>query len=115
MPRRCGGLAPNCPPPEWPLSASSFIQVTKGGGTQFPFANVTTEVEGGKPNGASKAGGLIVKPKKGMAVLFYNYTPSGAADRDALHAGLDVMEGEKWAANQWVTMEELVPLQQTFP
>lgn len=48
-------------------------------------------------------GGLRVKPKKGMCVLFYSLHEQGMmtnnVDPTSLHAGCDVLEGEKWAAN----------------
>eukprot|EP00668_Euglena_longa_P032171 GGOE01041467.1.p1 GENE.GGOE01041467.1~~GGOE01041467.1.p1 ORF type:complete len:331 (+),score=73.14 GGOE01041467.1:27-995(+) len=78
-------------------------QVERGGGTHFPFAHL----QAGDTVDPRRAPGLVVRPRPGVAVLFYNYLPDGRADRQAVHAGLDVVEGEKWAANQWVTVEEL--------
>jgi hypothetical protein len=46
--------------------------------------------------------GITVQPKKGAAVLFFNYLPDGELDTSAVHSGLPVKEGEdKWAANYW--------------
>ena len=46
--------------------------------------------------------GLIVKPRRGSALLFYNHDESGAVDPTAVHAGCRVLEGEKWGANHWI-------------
>ena len=46
--------------------------------------------------------GLNVQPEEGAAVLWYNLDPaSGAVEEASFHAGCDVIEGEKWAANNW--------------
>jgi prolyl 4-hydroxylase len=65
---------------------------------------LTEPEEGGEtafPKGADGQG-FKVKPKKGMAVLFYNLLEDGNADDLALHAALPVFKGEKWLANFWV-------------
>ncbi len=86
------------------------------GGTWFPFAHG----RGGSGNGSSphltsvneavafalgvtsvKEQGMTIAPKKGSAVLFFNHAPDGTVDPLAVHAGLPVFEGEKWAANYW--------------
>lgn len=43
-----------------------------------------------------------VKPSKGDAVLFYNTRPDGSEIEESFHAGLPVLQGEKWIANVWV-------------
>ncbi len=48
--------------------------------------------------------GLAIKPRRGTAVIFYNHDAEGAPEPMAVHAGCRVVEGEKWAANQWVTL-----------
>ena len=51
---------------------------------------------------------LIVKPKKGTAILWYNHLIDqdtgllGPGDEFSLHGGCDVLEGEKWIANTWI-------------
>eukprot|EP00940_MAST-03C_sp_MAST-3C-sp2_P001804 g1804.t1 len=40
--------------------------------------------------------------RKGDAVLFYSQHPNGTLDRQSLHGGCPVLEGQKWAANVWV-------------
>lgn len=72
--------------------------VTEGGETVFPRA-------GGAPQPASMRDctkGLLVKPIKGTAVIFYNMYPSGELDPHSLHGACPVKDGVKWAANKWV-------------
>ena len=47
---------------------------------------------------------LMVRPKKGSAVLFYNLKPNGVADSTAIHAGCPVLSSvrEKWVATKWL-------------
>jgi len=47
--------------------------------------------------------GLKVPPRRGTAILWYNFHPSGRGDRNALHAGCPVGANlTKWSANKWV-------------
>ena len=52
---------------------------------------------------------VVVLPKKGTVVLWYNHLVDpksgwmGALDEWSLHGGCDVIKGEKWIANLWVT------------
>jgi prolyl 4-hydroxylase len=55
-----------------------------GGGTVFPWVNVT------------------VNAVEGNAAVWYNYHPSGEPDWDTRHAGCPVLLGEKWVAIKWV-------------
>jgi len=69
----------------------------EGGETNFPRAN-----GGPPPTDYSKCDrGLIVSPKKGNAVLWYNMLPNGSFDPFSLHAGCAVKLGQKWAATKW--------------
>eukprot|EP01006_Ploeotia_vitrea_P023716 TRINITY_DN56297_c0_g1_i1.p1 TRINITY_DN56297_c0_g1~~TRINITY_DN56297_c0_g1_i1.p1 ORF type:complete len:587 (+),score=28.41 TRINITY_DN56297_c0_g1_i1:75-1835(+) len=68
----------------------------KGGYTAFPLAQTDRNNIG-----------MAVKPCTGTALLFYNYLPDGTMDGDALHAAMDVVSGEKWAANQWLSLRAL--------
>lgn len=45
---------------------------------------------------------LSVTPHAGRAVLFYSQHPNGEEDSSSLHGGCPVLQGEKWAANNWV-------------
>ena len=55
-----------------------------------------------------KEANLVVSPKKGTAVFWYNHlleTNSewlGALDEYSLHGGCDVIKGEKWISNIWL-------------
>jgi prolyl 4-hydroxylase len=53
-------------------------QVEEGGETSFPKIN------------------LKVKATRGDAVLFWDMTPTGEVDDMSLHAGEQVVKGEKW-------------------
>jgi len=51
---------------------------------------------------------LVVKPKKGRALLWYNHHLDnnkwlGAMDYWSLHGGCDIIKGTKWLANNWLT------------
>ena len=51
-----------------------------------------------------------VKPSEGRAVLFRNLLPgTDESDPDALHAGLPVMSGTKWAINVWIRNGPYLP------
>jgi len=50
---------------------------------------------------------LVVKPKKGRAVMWYNHEVDengymGEMDYYSLHGGCDVRKGVKWMANNWL-------------
>ena len=64
--------------------------VEAGGQTAFPRAH----------DHENKS--LIIRPRKGGAVLFYNLLADGNADNLTLHAALPVLKGEKWLANFWI-------------
>ncbi|KAF2882686.1 hypothetical protein ILUMI_23488 [Ignelater luminosus] len=59
-------------------------EVSQGGHTVFPLA------------------GVIAKPIKGSAVVWYNLYPSGDADNDTRHAACPVLTGTKWVSNKWL-------------
>ena len=52
---------------------------------------------------------LVIPPRKGTAIMWYNnfIDPDsgllGSVDRYSLHGGCDVIKGEKWVANNWLT------------
>lgn len=60
-----------------------LCDVTRGGGTDFPRLMKTVE------------------PKQGRALLMHNCDPSGRPDPRTLHAGLPVVDGEKWLVTLW--------------
>lgn len=51
---------------------------------------------------------LYYKPKRGTALLWYNHFVSnetgwlGPVDQASFHGGCNVIEGTKWAANNWI-------------
>ena len=55
-----------------------------GGYTHFPLAD------------------LSIKPEKGKAIFFYNVDHLGNIDEMSLHAGMPVLEGEKWIITRWL-------------
>jgi len=93
--------------------------VEEGGETAFPMAdNITRNME----FVTSSRGdldffnlshnchqGLVVSPRKGTAVMWYNHFIDeesgwmGARDEYSLHGGCDILKGEKWIANLWIT------------
>lgn len=46
--------------------------------------------------------GMLVKPHRLQAVLFYSQTPNLTLDYLSLHGGCPVLEGIKWVATVWV-------------
>mmetsp|Transcript_22060 Transcript_22060/g.42360 ORF Transcript_22060/g.42360 Transcript_22060/m.42360 type:complete len:709 (+) Transcript_22060:29-2155(+) len=60
--------------------------------------------------------GLVVQPKKGSTVLWYNYDRDSHGHLEELdeahHCGCDVKRGEKWVANLW--LQDLDIYQHTF-
>ena len=71
---------------------------TAGGETAFPKARTTSSGDQGESLGT----GIKIRPKSGMAALFYNLLEDGNGDELSLHAALPVQEGEKWLANLWL-------------
>ena len=45
--------------------------------------------------------GLLVTPRRGDAVLFYNQLPDGSLDGRTRHGSCPVVRGRKMAANVW--------------
>jgi len=83
--------------------------VEEGGETAFPFTykyyNPHNDGYGAKVCAPSYPA-LKVKAVKGSAVMFYNMPEKShmqdVQDDASLHAGCDVLKGEKWAANFWI-------------
>ena len=90
--------------------------VEEGGETAFPFADTTfremleiddshswknlTEYCHDSP--------VVVKPKKGKAVFWYNHTLDkngyiASVDKRSYHGGCDVIKGTKWIATNWIS------------
>ena len=68
--------------------------------TDSPHANAGGETA--FPKGGVDGSGIMVVPKRGNAVMFYNLLEDGNADELSLHAALAVEDGEKWLANVWI-------------
>lgn len=90
--------------------------VEEGGQTCFPYVGPTGYVYAGGLGVDWKdcSRGLIVTPRKGMALLWYNLLAENhlAGDPDVLtlHAGCDVVRGTKYAANVWIHNVLLRPI-----
>jgi len=96
-----------------------YLNDVEGGGeTAFPVADKKGYVEkdfrerrGGDLYNLSQFchnASLVVKPKKGRAVMFYNHFLDdkgwlGDMDLYSLHGGCDITKGIKWMANNWIT------------
>lgn len=54
---------------------------------------------------------LVVKPQKGTAILWYNHYVDkenewiGDINPFSLHGGCEVIDGEKWIANNWINVD----------
>ncbi|KAL5976952.1 hypothetical protein ACLOJK_021289 [Asimina triloba] len=48
-----------------------------------------------------------VRPIKGNALLFFNLHPNATADKNGIHAGCPVIEGEKWTATKWIHVKSV--------
>lgn len=46
--------------------------------------------------------GVVLTPKKGAGVLWYNLKRNGDSDDATKHAGCPIILGEKWVANLWI-------------
>ena len=79
-----------------------------GGETAFPAADgaMSPAEAMGLREPAAAGVGLVVTPKRGDALLFYNHDEAGAIDPLAVHAGCRVLDGEKWGANHWVRVSQ---------
>lgn len=81
------------------LTAIFYLNTpAKGGETGFPRAGRLPQPR----DFLDCSVGLAVKPEKGALAIFYSMLPSGEFDYTSLHAGCDVLEGEKWASNYWM-------------
>ncbi|EDO47328.1 predicted protein, partial [Nematostella vectensis] len=94
--------------------------VEEGGETAFPVADVPNFNETVSMQCPRRDGDLynlnrfchsakvVVKPKKGKAIMWYNFLRDektgwmGVRDDNSLHGGCDVRKGEKYIANNWI-------------
>ncbi|KMZ68161.1 Prolyl 4-hydroxylase subunit alpha-1 [Zostera marina] len=77
--------------------------VAEGGETYFLEAG-----DGECTCGGKILKGISVKPKKGNAVLFWNMRLDGEVDQKTIHTGCRVLDGVKWSATKWMTVDKLV-------
>lgn len=76
--------------------------------TFFVYLNdLDPQALGGETMFPEVLGGLKIKPKKNMAVFWFNVLPDGKEDERTLHAGLPLDKGEKYGVNIWLTDERL--------
>ena len=75
----------------------------------FPFKGLSysTNVEDYEGLTTFPYVGYAVAPKKGRAVIWYNFKDDGEYDIRAGHVGSPVIKGEKWALNIWIKENEL--------
>ena len=86
-------------------AATRFMAKRHAEATQLKWAatgEASQEAVGGSDDDAQR--GVVCAPRKGDAVLFYNYDERGVIDPRAVHSALPVARGEKWVANAWVTL-----------
>ena len=99
-----------------------------GGETWFPYAGddgtasgralpatvedaIASALREHSPQAAARPG-LSVAPKRGDAIIFFNYQLDGRLDPAAVHAGLPVIRADgasdidKWIANYWVEKDD---------
>lgn len=87
--------------------------VAEGGETAFPVADDPKKYNSRNYsvtlNKKCHEASLLIKPKKGKAVMWYNHllehdgaNHMGKVDVFSLHGGCDVLEGVKWIANIWI-------------
>lgn len=80
-----------------------LTDVEEGGETTFLL-----EGEGGEARlreidyTACNATGILVRPRRGDALLFWSAHPDGSIDKHSLHGGCPVLKGTKWVATKWL-------------
>ncbi len=74
--------------------------VEEGGETVF-FKPVADKDVWDEANCTGNAN-LVVKPRKGAALLFHNLLPDGTVDEASLHGSCPVRKGVKWSATKWI-------------
>jgi prolyl 4-hydroxylase len=91
-------------------AALAFMAPRHSAAQEYRWAAHDTAARGGgaaaraEAAAAARDGGVRVAPRKGDALLFYNYDEAGVIDPRAVHAALPVTRGEKWVANFWLSL-----------
>ncbi|XP_029188184.2 transmembrane prolyl 4-hydroxylase-like [Acropora millepora] len=118
----CCHQFPSLQPPQCGLCRFITIlyylnDVEQGGETAFPVAdNSSIKLENINPDAVElnlsincHSSNLVLTPKKGTAIMWYNNLIDsesgllGKLDVNSVHGGCDVIKGEKWIANNWLT------------
>jgi len=81
--------------------------VESGGSTHFPRANYGPRPRSNECDESDFPPGMLVRPRKGKAIVFYNVRHDGQLDEYSLHGGCPVGEGVKWSANKWIWNGEI--------
>lgn len=86
----------------WDIMSDKGREKTRVGGNRAVTALIyLNDVEAGGGTGFPKLD-LEVDPKPGRLTIFHDLIPGRSnRHRDALHGGLPVVSGEKWACNLW--------------
>ena len=98
------------------LTAFYYLNgVEDGGETAFPAADgaMSPNEALALTDPAAAGAGLLVKPEKGAALMWYNHADDGSIDPFAVHSGCRVLAGEKWGANHWVRVASARPTAQS--
>jgi len=98
---------PDYPKRPWDRLLTTLVYLgdnCTGGETYFPkVVGVGSDADGEKFSRATNRSGLLVKPKKGNAIIWKNLLINGSVDDRLVHAGLSVKSGEKLAMNLFTT------------
>ena len=88
----------------WPgyLTAFYYLNTPEGGGeTAFPAADgaMSPSEALSLADPVASGAGLVVRPERGAALLWYNHDVDGEIDAYAVHSGCRVLSGDKWGAS----------------
>ena len=100
------------------MTANYYLSdVESGGETAFPAADgaMSPAEAMALREPAAEGVGLVVRPERGAALLWYNHDADGQIDPAAVHAGCRVLAGEKWGANHWVRLSAQPPAAAAAP
>lgn len=91
-----------------------YLQDTEDGGeTAFPQGSEWADEsmpERFGPFSECARGHVAVKPKKGMALLFYSLSlDAKVQDSASMHTGCPVLSGTKWSATKWIHTDPFHP------
>ncbi len=97
------------------LYLTNPIHEEAGGETWFPLSNIsnldsnihsiTDAIQYCNNNSnTNNISNLKIKPRQGHGLVFFNYLLPNMTELDisAIHAGMPVLQGEKWIANYWI-------------